>query len=273
MDYNKVKLGLIDRFKVWRARRDAEKDREWFDKTEGEASEVDYSYAEQLQSELLDRKRIKKATRDAEKLFKRDNKTFPIPDKDKFIEQYLIDNGLKQKALPEAEETKQHSFMDKYPTEKTAEEVAYEQASQRPEIYYKIGNDIYKVPFLFTNWCLNAIENGKDSPVPLRTNDERAYFIQDDKMQPEDKYNMLKRLLDNSLTEIGQDLAMLEVESSPDAPFPTLCRQASYIEYIAKKLQESGKIKEAIPKLERMNEKIFKYNRERLEQEQENVRE
>ncbi len=246
MGYNNEKLGLFDRFKVWRARRDAEKDRKWFDKIEGEASEVDYSYAEQLQSELLYRKKNKKTTGDTEKLFKRDNKTFSIPDKDKYIEQY--------------------------PTEKTAEEVAYKKTNQKPEIYYKIGNDIYEVPFLFTYWCLNAIENGKDFPVPLRTNDGSAYFIQDDKMQPEDKYNMLKCLLENSLTEIGQDLAMLEAESSPDAPFPTLCRQASYIEYIAEKLQESGKIEEAISKLERMIEQIFKYNRERLEQEWKNVR-
>lgn len=271
MDYNNVKLGLIDRFKVWRARRDAEKDRKWLDGIEGEVSEVDYSYADKLQEDLLDRKKTKKATRDAEKLFKRESNS--LSDKNKFIEQYLIQNGLKQKTLPEAEQAKRHSFMDKYSTEKTEEEIAYEQASQKSEIYYKIGNDIYKVPFLFENWCFNEIEKGKDSPIPLRTNDGKSYFIQDDTMQPDDRYTMLKRLIDNSLTEIGQDLAMLEVESSPDAPFPTLCRQASYIDYIAKKLQESGRIEEAIQKLEKMTEKIFKYNQERLKQEQEDVRE
>ena len=52
MDYNKVKLGLIGRFKVWRARREAEKDREWNDKIEHEVSEVDYSEAERLEAEV-----------------------------------------------------------------------------------------------------------------------------------------------------------------------------------------------------------------------------
>lgn len=61
MDYNKVKLGLIGRFKVWNARREAEKARSWRDNIEHETSEVDYSEAERLEADLLEQKRIKKS--------------------------------------------------------------------------------------------------------------------------------------------------------------------------------------------------------------------
>lgn len=71
MDYNKVKLGLIGRFKVWSARREAEKTRNWRDNIEHEISEVDYTEAERLEADLLEQKRIKKATRDASRLYKR----------------------------------------------------------------------------------------------------------------------------------------------------------------------------------------------------------
>ena len=276
MDYNKIKLGLIDRFKVWRVKREAEKTREWRDSIEHEISEVDYSEAERLEADLLEQKRIKRATKDATRLYKRvyGKNNDGIGETD-FIEDYLVENGLKQKVLPEPEKTKKHSFMEQYTTEKSEEELAYEKATkkQEPEVYYKIGDTAYKTSFLFTDWCFKEINNGKDSPVPLTTNDEKAYFIQEDKMQPEDKYNMLKKLIDTSLTQMTMVLADTDEKYGPDSPFPTLCRQASYIDYAAKKLHESGKIEEAITKLEKMNEKIFKYYDKLLQSEQEESRE
>ncbi len=270
MDYNKVQLGIIGKFKVWNQRRIAEAQRQQYYKDEGELLEVDYSVAEKLEADLLEQKRIKKATRDATKLYKSVYGKYNdgVGESD-FIEDYLVENGLKQKTLPEPKAPKKHNFMEQYSTEKSAEELAYEKANQKPEVYYKIGDTIYKTSFLFTDWCFREINNDKKSPVPLTTNDERAYFIQTEKMQPEDKYNMLNKLIDTSLSEIGMDLAMLDEKSSPDAPFPTLCRQASYIDYIAKKLYQSGKIEEAVLKLEKMTERIFQYNQERLKKEQE----
>ena len=55
-DYDKVKLGLFDRYKVWRARKEAE------DYAEGLSSEndrvgVDYSKANKLAEELLEKKK------------------------------------------------------------------------------------------------------------------------------------------------------------------------------------------------------------------------
>lgn len=70
MDYSKMKLGLIGRFKVWNQRRIAEAQRNQYYKDEGELLEVDYSEADKLQADLLEQKRIKKATRDAARLYK-----------------------------------------------------------------------------------------------------------------------------------------------------------------------------------------------------------
>ena len=269
MDYDNIKLGLIGRFKVWRERREIEKDRKWHDSTENEISEIDYSAADQLAAHLLEQKRIKRATRDAAKLYKSTyGKNNDGVGKDDFIEDYLIKNGLKQKALPEPETSKKHSFMEKYPIEKSKEELAYEKANLKPEVYYKIGDMTYKTSFLFANWCFREINEGKDSPVPLTTNNGRDYIIQTEGMKPEKKYIMLNKLISTSLDGIGMDLAALGEQSSPDAAFPSLCRLASRVSRNSKKLYESGEIEEAITKLEKMTEKIFRYNKERLQQEQ-----
>ena len=57
MNYEKIKLGLIGKVKVWKARREAEKARAWRDKIEHEISEVDYTEAEKLKEELLEQKK------------------------------------------------------------------------------------------------------------------------------------------------------------------------------------------------------------------------
>lgn len=265
MNYDEVTLGLIGRFKVWRARRGAEKNRDWRDN-----KEVDYSGAEGLKIQLLKEKAIKRATNDAERLYKRAyGKNNDGVGESDFIEDYLVQNGLKQKVLPEA--SKEHGFMEQYPVEKLEKEKATKKPE--PEVYYKIGDTVYKTSFLFRNWCFKEINNGKDSPIPLRTNDEKAYFIQDDKMQPEDKYNMLNKLIDTSLDEMAMVLRDKDKNDGPESPFSILCRQASYIDYIAKKLHKNGKIEEAILKLEKMTENIFKYYDKILQSEKEEARE
>lgn len=270
MDYNKVKLGLIGKFKVLRERRVAEKNRAWYDKMEGEVTEVDYSVADKLAENLLEQKRIKKATRDASRLYKsiygKNNDGIA---KANFIDDYLAKNGLKQKVLPKPETLKMHSFMDQYPTEKSEKDIAYEKANQEQKVYYRIGDTNYKTCFLFKDWCFREINDEKDSPVPLTTNDGKSYFIQTEKMQPEDKYNMLNKLIDTSLREIGGVLTMSDEQMSPEHPFAILCAKASFIDYITKKLHESEKIEEANQKLEKMTEMIFNYGQEIFKQEQE----
>ena len=92
-------------------------------KDEGELLEVDYSAADKLKADLLEKKRIKKATRDASRLYKSVyGKNNDGVGEDDFIEEYLVENGLKQKALPEPKLPKKYNFMDKYPTKKSEEE-------------------------------------------------------------------------------------------------------------------------------------------------------
>lgn len=124
MNYNNVKLGLIDKFKIWRERRAAEKIRKMNDKLEHEVSEVDYSAADRLKSDLLEQKRIKRATKDASRIYKtaygKNNDGIGMDD---YIEQYLLENGLKKQILPIP---RGHNFMQKYSVEKSKDELAYE---------------------------------------------------------------------------------------------------------------------------------------------------
>ncbi len=63
-----------------------------------------------------------------------------------FIEDYLVEKGLKQKALPKPEKTKRHSFTEQYTTKKSEEELAYEKANKQPKIYYRINGTEYELP-------------------------------------------------------------------------------------------------------------------------------
>ena len=83
--YDKIKLGLLDRLGILNARRTS---------TLGEIEEI--------KQKLLDERKIKIATRDAKKLYNRSHtKSDNGPSINDFIENYLIENGLKEKALPE----------------------------------------------------------------------------------------------------------------------------------------------------------------------------
>lgn len=277
MDYNKVKLGLIERFKVWSARRAAEKTRNWRDDIEHEISEVDYSETERLEADLLEQKRIKKATRDASRLYKRvyGKNNDGIGEAD-FIEDYLVENGLKQKALPEPSASKKHSFMEQYPVEKSGEEKAYEQATQKKTMYYEIGGIKYEVPLMFSQKYFEQMKSGDvDLDFPLTTNDGINYVIKTSEMAPDAKYNMLKRMIDLSLTQIGEETYMI-AEANPNTElkesFPKLTRQASYNEYAVKKLYSEGKIEEANIRLEEMTGKVLKFYQDMSRSEQEEIR-
>ena len=266
MDYNKVKLGLIDRFKVWRERREAEKDRTWRDNIEGEISAVDYSMADKLEADLLEQKRIKKATRDAARLYKsvhgKDNDGVG---KDDFIEDYLVENGLKQKALPEQETLKKHNFMDKYPTEKSVEELAYEKSRSEKKIYYEIDGVKYEIPYRFSHIYFEQMQNGdfaSNNFPALTTNDEINYIINTQEMTPENLNGMLRRMIDMSLSEIGEHtyaISTINPETELQETFPRLTRQASYNDYVAKRVFKEGKVEEANAKLEKMAKKILEF--------------
>ncbi len=102
-DYDRVELGLIDRFKVWRARKNADKAAETYYKYEGEHIEVDYSEANALKEKLLQDRRIKIATKDAKRLCRAEHGRNYAGEKE-YIEKYLSEKL--PKALPEGKEVK-----------------------------------------------------------------------------------------------------------------------------------------------------------------------
>ena len=279
MDYNNIKLGLIGQFKVWKARREAEKDRAWRDNIEGEISEVDYSEVERLKTDLLQQKRIKKASKDAAKLYKRayGKNNDGIGEAD-FIEEYLIQNGLKEKALPEPEISKKHNFMDQYSTEKSEQEIAYENATREKKMYYEIDGVKYELPYMFSHIYFEQMKSGdfkSNNFPPLTTNDEVNYIINPEKMTPENKYTMLKRMIDMSLSQISEEtymIAQAKPETELKESLPRLTRQASYNDYAVKKIYSEGKVEEANSKLEKMAKKIFEFYKEMSKDEQEETR-
>ena len=275
MDYNKIKLGLIGRFKVWSARREAEKTREWRDNIEHENSEVDYSEAERLEADLLEQKRIKRATKDATRLYKRiyGKNNDGIGETD-FIEDYLVENGLKQKVLPKPEKTKKHSFMEQYSAEKSQEEVAYERANIQPKIYYRINGTEYELPSSFYQYSVRMAN--MDKFLPLEELENGNYILVDDKMKPHDKFDMLTSMLDITSTSamgwINEYLLDLKDEQLEERK-NSLCRKLGFHEYAAKKLSTEGKVDKANTILTSSIEEMLKFEQELLQSEQEEARE
>ena len=273
MDYDKVKLGVLGRFKVWRARKEAEKDRAWHDKIEGEITEIDYSKAERLKVDLLQKKRIKKATRYASRLYKKvyGKNNDGIGETD-FIEDYLAENGLKQKALPNPETLQKHSFMKQYPIEKSEEELAYEKANKQPKIYYRINDKKYELPSAFYQYAIRMAN--MDKLLPLEEQSSGNYILVDDKMNPNDKYNMLSDILDiiskNSMGWINEYLLDLKNEQLEEQK-NSLCRKIDFREYSAKKLCSEGKSNKANTILTGCIEDMLKFEQELLQSERENA--
>lgn len=194
MDYNELKLGLFEKSKLWIERRKAESQRRQHYKDSGELLEIDYSKADKLKNDLLENKKIKKATKDAMRLYKmlysnNDDEIF----KNNFIENYLTKNGVKTKTLPEHSDHQKHSFMEQYPTKKSEEEIAYEHGNITPKIFYKINDVEYELPHDFYEYALNMAHQGKI--IPLEEKEPENYIISDDEMNSYDKYHMLKKML------------------------------------------------------------------------------
>lgn len=273
MDYSKMKLGLIGRFKVWNQRRIAEAQRNQYYKDEGELLEVDYSEADKLQADLLEQKRIKKATRDATKLYKsvygKDNDGVGESD---FIEDYLVEHGLKQKALPEPETPKKHSFMEQYPTEKSEEELAYEKANTETKFYYRIGDKEYELPPKFAQYVSNQNNLNDDIVIPLEDRGNGKYVVLDDGMEGYRKTEMLTYLIDSSIKEQAFDLEFNEPDEDVHEEFAKMSRMASAKKWLADKLIAEGKEDEANEGLKKKLGEILQFRDNRLKSEQETER-
>lgn len=254
MKYDNVKLGVIDKYKVWLARREAEKSRKWFDKIEGEVSEVDYTDSDNLQLELLKQKKMKKAISDAKRKYKKSRLKSQI-DENKFIEQYLEDNGIIQ---PHKTDFKTNHLRNSESVKESQKKFSYKSSQLIPEVYYKTESNVYKVPFEFSNWCLNSQNSKSENVVPLVMIKDGIYLIQDNAIKLEDKYNMLKKIIDTSLNEIGQSLP----GSSHNIDFTNMCNKVLYECSIAQSLKERDKLEEAVLNLKKVVDEVLRYNEE-----------
>lgn len=275
MDYDKIKLGFIDRFKVWKLRREIRQYSEWRDEMEGGFSEIDYLRSEKLEAELLEVKKIKKATKDAIKKYKKEDRG--IISCEEFIEQYLIQNGLKKKMLTEGEKTKRYDFISKCPI-KQIEEFDYENITKRKNIYYEIDGVKYELPYNILNMYLEQIKKGdyKQEFFPeLRTNNGIDYYIYFQEMIPENKYNMLKNIIDMYLKQISEKIYMMtqeNLQTEIKKEFSKLTGQILENKYESNNLYQEGKIKDGIVRQEEMIKRLFEFDKNILKDEQEIIK-
>ena len=271
MDYENVKLGLIEKIKVWRLRREAEKIRNIQDHIEGEISEVDYSEADRLEADLLEKKRIKKATRDARRVFKHCNNIekygYDVLDgisEEKFIEKYLVEHGVEKKRLtsPEIPETK-HDFIKKYSIEKSEEERSYEKANDEPKIYYKVDGKEYELPSTFDIQFKSMKERGIE--IPLKKLEDGKYLIMDNEMEPKSKWEMLDAIAWTVAIPIS---FYIDESTSPtkDEKIMEQARKAyslmNFDRRLAKKMSLNGEVDKANEILNKLIKKMIKAKEE-----------
>ena len=269
--YSNVKLGILDRIKVWNEKRAADSFVRAYKDVEGDDGlGVDYTKADALEIKLLEQRRLKIATKDARREYKaylKQGGNDGLGEAD-YIEKYLMENGLKQKTLPAPEPSKNHEFMSKYPVEKTPEEVAYEKANEQPEIYYKIGDIEYELPLGFENY----IQKTQASTHPIYLDEKgKGKYVINEKIRPEDKYEMLKNMTKSSMNYLSALLGMYkfkELDASIRERWQDLFGSSRYANYKANKLTLTGNIAEANGILDKKMEDILKFYQDFTKDEQ-----
>ena len=203
-DYSNVRLGLIDRIRVWNARRIAEAQRNQYLKDEGELTEVDYSRADKLEKDLLNKRRVKRATRDARKIYKsvygKDNDGVGESD---FIDDYLIKAGLKEKLLKPSDTINlpdnPHAFMEKYDNEPNHENVPENQS----EIFYIFSDGkAMSLTRIYSHACIEDIKRGNIASIPIRQEEDGKYYVDTDELKPTEKIELLKNITQATLGDI-----------------------------------------------------------------------
>ena len=157
---------------------------------------------------------------------------------------------------------KRHRFMDQYPTQKSPEEVAKDNASKKRNIYYELKGTKYKIPDTFTFSYFEQLDSNNNDAnyISLSTQDGVNYLIQRDKMTPENTNKMLNSILDLSLNEIGQQLSIIN-EISPEAKvleaFGPLSRKAHANLDIAEHITQEGNVERANEFLEKITPEVL----------------
>ena len=135
------------------------------------------------------------------------------------------------------------------------------------EIYYKIGDKEHKIP-TFEHYIKDKEEQGISIPLEKRSNGK--YLIVDEEMSLDNKYDMLRNMLDRTLKYVTVLINQV-LEDNPNQPLKekkdSLCRTADVVEYVAKKSYSENKIEEANEKLSKKIEEVLALHEELLESE------
>lgn len=100
-NYKNIGLGLIGSIKVWIARKQAENFKTVMDRIEHENGEVDYTEAIKLAQEIIYKRQVNRATRDAKRAFHRVQRAGAGWNcKDDYVEYYLKENNLSKPQIP-----------------------------------------------------------------------------------------------------------------------------------------------------------------------------
>jgi hypothetical protein len=135
------------------------------------------------------------------------------------------------------------------------------------EIYYRIGEKEHKIP-AFEHYIKDKEEEGISIPLEKRSNGK--YLIVDKEMSLDNKYDMLRNMLDRTLKYVTVLINQV-LEDNPNQPLKekkdSLCRTADVVEYVAKKSYSENKIEEANEKLSKKIEEVLALHEELLESE------
>lgn len=173
----------------------------------------------------------------------------------------------KIKRLPETIETtkEQQSFMDKYPTVKTPEQLKRESKKGDLEVYYNINGEDYEIPG-FQRYMRFMKEKG--IKVLLQKMEEGKYNIKDDVMTEEEIYKMLRFMLKYSgyhiLVPINQFFSEGKYEKERERK-DEICKSMDYNEFFAEKQYLNGNITVANDMLKKEMIRLLKYNKEYIE--------
>lgn len=132
---------------------------------------------------------------------------------------------------------------------------------EHKKIYYEIGDKDYEIP-MFEKYIEYIEENGET--IKLKKKDNGNHVIAFDEMSSEEKYSVLKEVLDRVLTytavltnQVYEDEANVDLKAQKTQGLQRLCRTSEMTEYISKKLYSENKIDEANSKLDNKIQEVL----------------
>lgn len=135
--------------------------------------------------------------------------------------------------------------------------------SEHRKIYYEIGDKYYEIP-MFELYIKHREESGK--PIKLKQKEDCKYVIAFDEMNQEEKYDILKEVLDKSLTytsvltnQMYEDEPNSDLKEQKIQGLYSLCRTSGITDYIANKLYSENKIEEANNKLDKKIQEVLEF--------------